>query len=944
MSDTPSPASNFKSEAPRQTKTGVMSRVRPRAFGVGRFGVGHFSPLDPTRYNWSKESSPADAFVRTSSSSGVWTRVQAAVGVFLAVLAFSGSALADLYTTNLNLRKPDVDVEDPLTPWGDKINTNSDTLDAAIPDKRSGKTATIDAAWTFATAPVLTGFSLTFDTATLRYQTVFSPADAAKKSTFTAAGNLDLAGGLTVALTSAFLGQSTFGTIANRSTMTASGVLQLAGMTSGSVLFAGASGAVSQDNTKLFYDDVNGRLGIGVANPSHRLHVKGTGAPSGTTIAAYGISASDNVKYVLGSQAPGSDGEWCVAGQSNGCGTGSEALDTALTALGGNLFIHVYQTTKKLHLANGTGMTIRATLDNTGNFGIGTTIPISTLTVNGSASFGDLLTRSTFTAAGLLQIQGMTSGSVLFSGTSGTVSQDNAGLFFNDTTNRLGVGTSPSTTLHLKEPSGSSKIKLTVGSSDIGDITASTTFLLQSYTPDLYFDVDVNNDETGEAFIWRKNGSAEVMRIDAANTRLGIGTSSPATVLDVAGNAQFGNAATKSTFTAAGALQLATPLVVGYGGTGAITFTVGGIVLGNGSSQLSDTGVLTNGQLLIGDGTAAPTLGTLTATADETTVANGAGTITIGIADPLIVGKGGTGVATLTANGLLLGNGTSAFTALPAMGVLGMAIGQGTGVAPSTAALRGTSTEIAVTTTATGVVVGGAGKSSLSCLSTEALSATLSNGIVTAGTCFTPSGSGDASLASTQTFTGANTFKSSFTVTSGGRDIILSTATDSINPSFIILKENGSTRHIEEYLFYRDVKSSGINGGAFTSGAWRTRELNEETIDTGNNGTLSANQVTLLAGTYRCSWSAPAWDGLRHQTRLQNVTDAVTLDTGSSEFIASGSGSQTRSFGIARFTLTASKAIEVQHQIESTKTVDGFGVANTFGPQVYTLLECLREH
>ena len=52
-------------------------------------------------------------------------------------------------------------------------------------------------------------------------------------------------------------------------------------------------------------------------------------------------------------------------------------------------------------------------------------------------------------------------------------------------------------------------------------------------------------------------------------------------------------------------------------------------------------------------------------TADEINVADdGDGTVTIGIVDPLIVGKGGTGAATLTDHGILLGSGVGAVTPL----------------------------------------------------------------------------------------------------------------------------------------------------------------------------------------------------------------------------------------------------------------------------------------
>ena len=62
--------------------------------------------------------------------------------------------------------------------------------------------------------------------------------------------------------------------------------LTLSTFTSGSVLFAGTSGLVSQDNANLFWDDTNNYLGIGTTSPTQKLDVSGaivaTGAFSGT--------------------------------------------------------------------------------------------------------------------------------------------------------------------------------------------------------------------------------------------------------------------------------------------------------------------------------------------------------------------------------------------------------------------------------------------------------------------------------------------------------------------------------------------------------------------------------------------------------------------------------------------------------------------------------------
>lgn len=50
------------------------------------------------------------------------------------------------------------------------------------------------------------------------------------------------------------------------------------GLTTGSVLFVGAAGIITQDNTNFFWDDSNNRLGIGVNAPDNTLEVLSTTA------------------------------------------------------------------------------------------------------------------------------------------------------------------------------------------------------------------------------------------------------------------------------------------------------------------------------------------------------------------------------------------------------------------------------------------------------------------------------------------------------------------------------------------------------------------------------------------------------------------------------------------------------------------------------------------
>lgn len=84
-------------------------------------------------------------------------------------------------------------------------------------------------------------------------------------------------------------------------------------------------------------------------------------------------------------------------------------------------------------------------------------------------------------------------------------------------------------------------------------------------------------------------------------------------------------------------------------------------------------------------------------TANEVNVADdGSGGIIVGIVDPLIVAKGGTGLATITDGGLMLGSGTGAITALAQATNGQLPIGS-TGVDPVLAGLTGTTDHITVT-------------------------------------------------------------------------------------------------------------------------------------------------------------------------------------------------------------------------------------------------------
>ena len=105
-------------------------------------------------------------------------------------------------------------------------------------------------------------------------------------------------------------------------------------------------------------------------------------------------------------------------------------------------------------------------------------------------------------------------------------------------------------------------------------------------------------------------------------------------------------------------------------------------------------------------------------------------------------------------------------------------------------------------------------------------------------------------------------------------------------------------RGIQTYAIICDEKASTADGGTFTSGAWRTRDLNTEIADPDGIVSISSNQFTLGAGTYLIKFSAPACQVNSHQTKLYDITGTADVEVGSIEYSGdAGSISQTRSIG-----------------------------------------------
>lgn len=136
-------------------------------------------------------------------------------------------------------------------------------------------------------------------------------------------------------------------------------------------------------------------------------------------------------------------------------------------------------------------------------------------------------------------------------------------------------------------------------------------------------------------------------------------------------------------------------------------------------------------------------------------------------------------------------------------------------------------------------------------------------------------------------------------------------------------------------LWVRDEKASNASGGASTAGSTVQRTLNTVKKNAITGASLSSNQVTLPAGTYRISFAVPTYATNGHQAWLYNVTDGAVLLAGASDYAPGGGRSAAMN---SEVTLSASKVLEVRHYTNST-SANGLGAASTSGQtEVYTEL------
>ena len=151
----------------------------------------------------------------------------------------------------------------------------------------------------------------------------------------------------------------------------------------------------------------------------------------------------------------------------------------------------------------------------------------------------------------------------------------------------------------------------------------------------------------------------------------------------------------------------------------------------------------------------------------------------------------------------------------------------------------------------------------------------------------------------------------------------------------VLSASSNSAPTLGSYAVFQEQQSSGTSGqSSSATGAWTRRVINQQIQNTISGASLSSNQITLPAGTYRVECNAQfvltsfASGQVRAQIHFKNVTDSSTALAGDSVSGPTAIGSNTAGLtamvsGV--FTIAAQKTFQVEYYVPATGSIGTTG-------------------
>ena len=136
---------------------------------------------------------------------------------------------------------------------------------------------------------------------------------------------------------------------------------------------------------------------------------------------------------------------------------------------------------------------------------------------------------------------------------------------------------------------------------------------------------------------------------------------------------------------------------------------------------------------------------------------------------------------------------------------------------------------------------------------------------------------------------------------------------------------------------FNETQSAATQGGSSVASAWTKRTLNTTNINEIASATLTTSVISLPAGTYLVTASAPFYASSEIKIRLRNTTDSTTAIVGQNDYATTGGTAHLN----GQFTIAGTKNFELQYYCAAAQVTYGLGVSqpNTGESSVYSIIQ-----